>query len=69
VLEPELSVLLLERPGWDAEAYAAWSKQMALDGVILCLPTRWQERTVLRLAFVNPDTRADRVLAALDTLR
>jgi glutamate/tyrosine decarboxylase-like PLP-dependent enzyme len=69
VLPPELSVLLFERPGWDEEQYAAWSRRMALEGTILCLPTRWQGRTVLRLAFVNPDTRPDRVLAALATLR
>jgi glutamate/tyrosine decarboxylase-like PLP-dependent enzyme len=69
VLGPELSVLLFERPGWDEQRYAAWSRQMALDGVILCLPTRWRERTVLRLAFVNPETQPAQVLAALDTLR
>jgi glutamate/tyrosine decarboxylase-like PLP-dependent enzyme len=69
VLAPELSVLLFERPGFDEQAYTAWSRQMALDGTILCLPTRWQGGTVLRLAFVNPDTRSDRVLEALETLR
>jgi glutamate/tyrosine decarboxylase-like PLP-dependent enzyme len=69
VLEPELSVLLFERPGWGEEQYTAWSRRLALDGVILCLPTTWRGRTVLRLAFVNPDTRPERVLAALETLR
>jgi len=69
VLEPELSVLLFERPGWDEQRYVAWSRRLALDGVLLCLPTRWEGRTVLRLAFVNPDTQPERVLAALDTLR
>ncbi len=67
--EPELSVLIFERPGFTAADYAAWSRKMAADGVILCVPTRWRERTVLRLAFVNPDTEADAVIAALDTLR
>jgi glutamate/tyrosine decarboxylase-like PLP-dependent enzyme len=66
---PELSVLLFERPGWDADQLRAWSRQAALEGTILCLPTMWQGRTVLRLAFVNPDTDPARVLAALDTLR
>jgi glutamate/tyrosine decarboxylase-like PLP-dependent enzyme len=69
VLEPELSVLLFERPGWTDAQVSAWSRQQALDGVILCLPTQWLGRTVLRLAFVNPETQAERVLAALDTLR
>ncbi len=33
--------------------------------MILCVPTRWHGRTVLRLAFVNPSTDADRVLEVL----
>jgi hypothetical protein len=37
--------------------------------VILCIPTKWHGRTVLRLAFVNPDTQPARVIEVLDTLR
>jgi glutamate/tyrosine decarboxylase-like PLP-dependent enzyme len=69
VCEPELSVLLFERPGWDDDAYAVWSKALAMKGVILCIPTKWHGRTVLRLAFVNPDTQPARVIEVLDTLR
>jgi glutamate/tyrosine decarboxylase-like PLP-dependent enzyme len=66
VREPELSVLLFERPGWNANDYAVWSKRLAREGVILCLPTVWQGRTLLRLAFVNPATRADHVIEVLE---
>ena len=66
VLQPELSVLLFERPGWDAADYAAWSHRLALAGVMLCLPTTWRARTVLRLAFVNPATRAEAVIDVLE---
>ena len=69
VCEPELSVVLFERPGWDDQAYAQWSSRLAKEGVILCVPTRWGGRTVLRLAFVNPATRAERVIEVLQTLR
>jgi glutamate/tyrosine decarboxylase-like PLP-dependent enzyme len=69
VCEPELSVLLFERPGWDEDAYATWSNTLAKEGVILCVPTRWRGRTVLRLAFVNPETDAQRVIEVLKTLR
>jgi len=69
VCEPELSVLLFERPGWDDDGYAVWSNALAETGVILCVPTKWHGRTVLRLAFVNPDTQPARVIEALDTLR
>ena len=68
VCEPELSVLLFERPGWDKNAYAVWSNDLAKKGEILCLPTTFHDRTVLRLAFVNPDTRPERVIEMLATL-
>jgi glutamate/tyrosine decarboxylase-like PLP-dependent enzyme len=68
VVPPELSVLLFVRIGWSPEGYSTWSKQHALAGDFLCLPTRWQGGWVLRLAFVNPATRAEQVVAALDTL-
>ncbi len=69
VTQPELSVLLFERPGWDDAAYAAWSQDLARAGVMLCVPTRWRGRTVLRLAFVNPATDPYEVIGVLDTLR
>jgi hypothetical protein len=62
-------VLLFERPGWDEQDYASWSGSMARDGVILCLSTTWRGRTALRLAFVNPETRPDRVIEVLQSLR
>jgi hypothetical protein len=68
LLEPELSVVLFERIGWGAAEYQAWSTAMALSGRILCLPTIWQGRTVLRLAFVNPEAEVADVIAALNTL-
>jgi len=63
--EPDLTVLLFERVGWDEHRYRQWSQRLSRDGVILCLPTRFQGRTVLRLAFVNPLTHAEDVMAAL----
>ena len=69
VREPELSVLLFVRTGWTAEQYSGWSKQAAHDGVILCVPTTWRGQSVLRLAFVNPDTETSEVMKALETLR
>ncbi|MDQ1549143.1 MAG: hypothetical protein QOD27_801, partial [Microbacteriaceae bacterium] len=69
VAEPELSVLLFERPGWSAEDYAEWSHRMAVAGTILCVPTTWHDAAVLRLAFVNPETDPARVIEVLETLR
>ncbi|HEY8912926.1 pyridoxal phosphate-dependent decarboxylase family protein [Lacisediminihabitans sp.] len=69
VREPELSVLLFERVGWTQAQYLEWSNAAAHDGVILCVPTTWRGRSVLRLAFVNPATEAQRVIDVLETLR
>jgi glutamate/tyrosine decarboxylase-like PLP-dependent enzyme len=69
VRDPELSVLLFERPGWTAAEYDAWSHQAAVAGTILCVPTTWRGRTVLRLAFVNPATETAKVVEVLETLR
>ncbi|MGW1674129.1 hypothetical protein [Streptomyces sp. NPDC002324] len=68
-IEPELSVVLFERPGWSPRDYADWSARAAEAGTILCVPTQWNGTTVLRLAFVNPDTDADDVIRTLETLR
>jgi hypothetical protein len=69
VHEPDLSVVLFERVGWSDQEYQDWSRRMAKGGVILCVPTKWRGRTVLRLAFVNPATRADKVIEALETTK
>jgi len=67
--EPELSVVLFERHGFSDADYDAWSSAQAAAGTILCVPTRWHGRSVLRLAFVNPNTSSDAVMGALETLR
>ncbi|MFF5185873.1 pyridoxal phosphate-dependent decarboxylase family protein [Streptomyces sp. NPDC000345] len=67
--EPELSVVLFERPGWNAQDYAQWSARAAAAGTVLCVPTQWNGATVLRMAFVNPETRAREVIEVLQTLR
>ncbi|GAA1707064.1 pyridoxal phosphate-dependent decarboxylase family protein [Propioniferax innocua] len=66
--EPELSIVVFDRPGWDWDDYVTWSNRLARDGVILCVPTRHKGAPALRLAFVNPETKAEHVLAILDSL-
>jgi hypothetical protein len=64
-----LSVVIFSRPGWSEEQYTTWSKHMAITGQVLCLPTRFQDEMVLRLAFVNPLTESAHVVEVLETLR
>jgi len=69
LLEPMLSVVIFDRPGWTEEQYTTWSQHMAVTGQVLCLPTRFQDEMVLRLAFVNPLTDPAHVVEVLETLR
>ncbi|MEC5170166.1 pyridoxal phosphate-dependent decarboxylase family protein [Glaciihabitans sp. GrIS 2.15] len=69
VREPELSVVVFDRPGWQPADYELWSHATALEGTMLCVPTTLDGATVLRLAFVNPETDAARVIEILETLR
>lgn len=67
VVPLELSVVLFERPGWTDSQYHHWSKMLADAGLMMCVPTKWRGRTVLRLAFVNPVTQAQAVIELLTT--
>jgi glutamate/tyrosine decarboxylase-like PLP-dependent enzyme len=68
LLEPMLSVVIFDRPGWTEADYDAWSHEMAVSGRILCLPTKLAGAVALRLAFVNPRTETARVIEVLETL-
>lgn len=67
LMEPELSVVLFRRKGWSDADYHAWSQARAKAAEMLCLPTKHNGETILRLAFLNPDTELDRVIELLDT--
>ena len=63
--EPMLSVIVFDCHGWTDDDYRRWSKQMAEEGKILCLPTRWRGEVALRLACVNPATEPSHVISVL----
>ncbi|MDK7741582.1 pyridoxal phosphate-dependent decarboxylase family protein [Helcobacillus massiliensis] len=67
VVEPQLSVVVFRRVGWGPEQYTAWSERLAHDGLMLCVPTKHEGETLLRLVFTNPDTDPGRVLELLNT--
>ncbi|MDO5701666.1 MAG: aminotransferase class V-fold PLP-dependent enzyme [Bowdeniella nasicola] len=70
LVPPELSVVTFRRPGWSRAEYARWSHRLATDGVLLIVPTTYEEETALRIVVVNPLTRADFVLKILsETMR
>jgi len=64
IMEPELSVVLFRRSGWDAKRYRAWSDAQLVAGESFVTPTSWAGEPALRWCIVNPlTTEAD--LAAI----
>jgi glutamate/tyrosine decarboxylase-like PLP-dependent enzyme len=69
VMKPELSVVLVRRPGWDADAYQAWTDRILADGLGYVTPTGWNGETITRFCFVNPTTTVDdvrRLIASME---
>lgn len=65
VVEPELSILVFRRLGWEREDYDRWSQQLLDDQVGFVVPTVWRGETVLRICITNPRTTLDDVRACL----
>jgi aromatic-L-amino-acid/L-tryptophan decarboxylase len=59
--EPTLSIVLFERTGWAPEDYDRWADALLDDQTALVTSTRWEGRTVGRLAFLHPHTATDLV--------
>jgi glutamate/tyrosine decarboxylase-like PLP-dependent enzyme len=68
IMEPELSIVLFRRPGWNAAQYQAWSDRMLADGTAFVVPTSWAGETVLRICIVNPRTCVDDIQLLIDSL-
>ena len=66
--EPELTVLVLRRPGWEPADYTAWTERLLADGVAFVTPTVHAGETVTRFAIVNPRTTLADISAILDTM-
>jgi len=69
LFDPELSIVVFRRVGWDAADYRTWSDRALAEGVAFVVPSSWAGETVLRLCFVNPLTTIADVGVILDSLR
>ena len=61
IREPDLSVVLFRRRGWDRDEYRGWSTRLLQDQVAFVTPTTWEGEAVGRLAFLHPETTLDLV--------
>lgn len=68
VFEPELSVVLFRRKGWERADYDAWADRQLTEGRAFVRATSWQGEPVMRLCFVNPRTTVEMVRPLLDSM-
>ena len=68
LMEPELSVVLFRRRGWDPPRYRAWSDEQLVSGASFVTPTAWMGDTALRWCIVNPLTTEDDLAAIVASL-
>ena len=68
IRDPELSIVLFRRRGWEAADYHAWADELLEDQVAFLPPTWWEGQTVARFAFLHPQTPMDLVTEILDRM-
>ncbi|MFI7006363.1 pyridoxal phosphate-dependent decarboxylase family protein [Streptomyces sp. NPDC050145] len=66
--EPELTVVLIRRTGWQPEDYYAWSKRLLASGLAFITPSVWEGETVARLAFLHPGITEETVRSIIVSL-
>jgi glutamate/tyrosine decarboxylase-like PLP-dependent enzyme len=64
--EPELTVLVFRRHGWQAGDYDRWATGLRESGTAFVLPTVVDGEPVARIAVVNPTTTLEDVKVILD---
>jgi glutamate/tyrosine decarboxylase-like PLP-dependent enzyme len=66
IREPDLSIVLFRRRGWEMADYTAWADRLLTDQVAFIPPSAWEGETVGRFAFLHPHTSMDLVREILD---
>jgi L-2,4-diaminobutyrate decarboxylase len=69
VRQPQLSVVVFERNGWDKDDYRNWSEALLQSGQAFVAPSSHQGKPNTRFAIVNPTTKFSDLVAILETLR
>jgi L-2,4-diaminobutyrate decarboxylase len=68
VREPELSVVVFEREGWQLADYERWSDYLLREGIGLVVPSSHQGKPNTRFAIVNPQTTTELLKTILNTM-
>lgn len=59
LLDPQLTIVLIRRRGWEPADYQRWSDAQLEAGHAFVVPSSWQGENVLRWCLVNPATTVD----------
>jgi glutamate/tyrosine decarboxylase-like PLP-dependent enzyme len=68
VREPELSVVVFTKHGWDLAKYDAWSAKLLDRGEAFVVPSSHLGKPNARFAIVNPRTDLNALIAILDSM-
>ncbi len=68
VREPELSVVVFTKHGWDLAKYDAWSAKLLARGEAFVVPSSHLGKPNARFAIVNPRTDLNALIAILDSM-
>jgi len=68
VRNPQLSVVVFERVGWDVNDYEHWSKKLLESQFAFVVPSSHLGKPNTRFAIVNPTTKYEDLVAILDTM-
>ena len=66
--EPDLSVVVFRRRGWEVEDYYGWSDRLMKANYAFVVPTTHRGETVTRFGIVNPRTTEADICGILDTM-
>jgi L-2,4-diaminobutyrate decarboxylase len=68
VRQPELSVVVFEREGWNIDDYNRWSDRLLQDGIAFVVPSSHRGKPNTRFAIVNPETTFELLCEILDSM-
>jgi L-2,4-diaminobutyrate decarboxylase len=69
VREPELSVVVFERKGWDIDQYNTWSDKLLRDEIGFVVPSSHKGKPNTRFAIVNPLTSVKLLTQILESMK
>lgn len=68
VRQPQLSVVVFEKIGWEMKDYEAWSEKLLADQLAFVLPSSLRGKPHTRFAIVNPQTSFELLVEILDSM-